>query len=795
MSGQSKSLRKRVLLILCSAWLIFLLVYIYGFMQSLERNQLRVALNDFEAKLIPLLSDLNRSELVASEFFDRYIRQSDRLKGSSDPGAKEALDDIFQKYQEAQIREHKDLQSIETLLATAEVAKGLKHSLDTLNENFQSIKNLSFLLEGERKDLIALVSSDQNLTSELSVANQHKDSLKEGIEGLVSGNRADFKQIRLDLTDADRNQAWLQMALVVILALASIFAVAWILTKVVRNLHQATRATEAFAQGNFSQQFDTSGDDESGQLLRSLAEFRDKQLLPLLDERNQALRIKQALDASTVNMMIADAENNIVHMNKSVIRMLKNAEADLKRDLPDFDSATLLGRNMDVFHKKPEHQRSLLAKLTKPYQAEIKVGGRTFRLTASPIISSEQVRIGTSVEWLDRTQEVLIEEQIGNLITQAARGDLSQRIDLEGKNGFVRNLAEGLNELVQIADEVVQDTLKVFSALAKGDLSARIEAEYQGAFGILKRDANQSCAQIAEVMQKIRDTISSLNQGANEIAQGSTDLSQRTEEQASSLEQTASSMEQMTSAVRQSRDNAEEANQLSSQARERAQQGGQVVSRAVVAMEEINHSSKRIADIITVIDEIAFQTNLLALNASVEAARAGEQGRGFAVVAGEVRNLAQRSAAAAKEIKGLIRDSVSKVDTGSQLVNESGQTLALIVEAVEEVGRMINAISQATREQANGIEQVNQAIAQMDQMTQQNAALVEESSAAAENLATQSRDLSKMVAFFRTGQESPMVSRAGGATAKVSLKPVAKQEIKHSQPVLESKPDEDWDEF
>ncbi|MGR6873251.1 methyl-accepting chemotaxis protein [Pseudomonas sp. HK3] len=266
-------------------------------------------------------------------------------------------------------------------------------------------------------------------------------------------------------------------------------------------------------------------------------------------------------------------------------------------------------------------------------------------------------------------------------------------------------------------------------------------------------------------------------------------------------------MEEMTSSVRQTSENASHANNLAANAQDKAQKGGQVVSKAVGAMEEINTSSKKIADIIGVIDEIAFQTNLLALNAAVEAARAGEQGKGFAVVAGEVRNLAQRSAGAAKEIKDLIRDSVEKVDNGTDLVNKSGQTLAEIVEAVEKVNTMIKEISSASEEQASGIEQVNKAISQMDEMTQQNAALVEEASAASETMTEQAKNMLDLVGFFKVASgsdvQSPMAMHQssghhGGGQSSIN-KPRASTAQTHkpstaSRPVVKDD-DDDWQEF
>lgn len=347
-----------------------------------------------------------------------------------------------------------------------------------------------------------------------------------------------------------------------------------------------------------------------------------------------------------------------------------------------------------------------------------------------------------------------MEREIAQLVASAGNGDLDKRVAEDDKEGFFLRLTQGLNSLVKIVDEAVADTGNMLDALATGDLSKRIEKEYKGSYEKLKRDANTTADKLTEVIHRISSSATLVASGAEEISQGNADLSQRTEEQASSLEETASSMEEMTSTVRQNADNAKVANDLAEETCDKAIQGGEVVNKAVTSMSAINESSKKIADIIGVIDEIAFQTNLLALNAAVEAARAGEQGRGFAVVAGEVRNLAQRSAGAAKEIKELIRDSVGKVADGSQLVNESGATLKEIVVSVKKVTQMIADITAASEEQSAGIEQVNKAISQMDEMTQQNAALVEEASAAGESMADQANEMRRLLNFFSLEKQS-----------------------------------------
>lgn len=289
-------------------------------------------------------------------------------------------------------------------------------------------------------------------------------------------------------------------------------------------------------------------------------------------------------------------------------------------------------------------------------------------------------------------------------------------------------------------------------ALAHGDLTHLIQGTYTGELEQFKDSINMALTNLTQTMSMVRIAVEAVTSASEQITKGNEDLSQRTSEQASALEETAASMEEMTSTVKQNADNAKQADQLAIAARETADKGGAVTQRAVEAMGEINKSSKKIADIITVIDEIAFQTNLLALNAAVEAARAGEHGRGFAVVAAEVRNLAQRSATAAKEIKGLINESIQRVSDGSELVNQSGKTLDEIVSSVKRVSDIIAEISAASQEQANGLDEVNKAIMSMDESTQQNAALVEETTSAAQSMKGQARDLMEQVETFKFAQ-------------------------------------------
>ncbi|WP_020564589.1 methyl-accepting chemotaxis protein [Methylosarcina fibrata] len=460
-------------------------------------------------------------------------------------------------------------------------------------------------------------------------------------------------------------------------------------------------------------------------------------------------RIRIALDNVKTNVMIADNERNIIYMNRAVGEMLSRAEADLRKALPHFNASRLLGANMDQFHKNPGHQSRLLANLTGTYRTEIQIGGRTFELIANPVINGENARLGSVVEWKDRTDEVAVEQEIAGIITAASQGDFSKRIDLSGKDGFFRVLAEGMNSLLGTSDEGLNEVVRVLGALARGDLTETIAGHYEGLFGQLKDDSNATVKSLAKMVLDIKTAVDTISTAAQEIAAGNADLSQRTEEQAASLEETAASMEQLASTVKQNADNAQQANRMAAAASEVAVKGGDVVQQVIGTMNAINDSSHKIVDIISVIDGIALQTNILALNAAVEAARAGEQGRGFAVVASEVRNLAQRSAAAAKEIKGLIGDSVEKVEDGGRLVNEAGKTMEEIVTSVRRVTGIMAEIASASAEQSVGIEQVNQALTQMDEVTQQNAALVEQAAAAAASLEDQADMLAGAMGKFR----------------------------------------------
>ena len=477
----------------------------------------------------------------------------------------------------------------------------------------------------------------------------------------------------------------------------------------------------------------------------------------------EATMIKNALESSSNNLMMADKDGVITYMNPAALELMHEASKTFKQFFPHFDADKLIGQSYDVFHKDPSHQRNLLGRLTGKHQTEIGVGDMFFRLTANPIFDDDGERLGTVIEWVDQTQEKRVENQISEALKLAVDGDVTYRLDTSIAKGSAVETMNSINQLLDIMNDILVN---------------------------------------------VREAGETINTAAHEISSGNNDLSSRTEQQASNLEETASSMEQLASTVKQNAENARQANQMAEAASQVAIRGGEVVGNVVTTMSAINESAHKIEDIISVIDGIAFQTNILALNAAVEAARAGEQGRGFAVVAGEVRNLAQRSASAAKEIKELITDSVNKTADGTKLVETAGETMHEVVTSVQRVTDIMSEITAASAEQSSGINQVNDAVNHMDEVTQQNAALVEEAAAAAESLVEQASNLMDTVNRFKlrgtaSSSKSAAIRPASSSRPSASA-PATKPKHEAKTPTASYQPprpaktgtdDQDWEEF
>lgn len=485
--------------------------------------------------------------------------------------------------------------------------------------------------------------------------------------------------------------------------------------------------------------------EEASKAAELRAQEADESATRATEAAQEANRVRQALDVADTAVLMSDADNKIIYTNQAMARIFHS----IAEHVPALSPESITGTDISVF--SDNNSGALLSKVIQNSRSTLFTIARfTFSVSATPIIDGKD-KVGTVIEWKDRTEEVDIEKEIDNVINEVASGNFSVTLPTENKEGFFLSLAQGLNTLTGTTKTVITEAASVVQAIADGDLTNKISADYTGTFAVLTNSINQTTDKLVDVISQINEAADQVSAGAREIETGICDLSDRTEQQAASLEETASSMNEMTTSVIANASKTDQANQMSEDAEKRATEGGEVVKKAIGAMQSINSSSKQIADIIGVIDEIAFQTNLLALNAAVEAARAGDQGRGFAVVASEVRTLAQRSSAAAQEIKDLINDSVEKVRIGTELVNHSGESLGELVESVEQVSRIISELSQASTQQDTRIRQVNSAIIHMDEMTQQNSALAEEATASIENVASQAYTMAKSVGFFTTG--------------------------------------------
>ncbi|MFP3547310.1 methyl-accepting chemotaxis protein [Rhizobium sp. SIMBA_035] len=538
-----------------------------------------------------------------------------------------------------------------------------------------------------------------------------------------------------------------------------------------------------------------------------------------------------SLKSITANIMIADANLNIRYMNDAVTALLKEAETDLKKELPGFDFSKLVGSNIDIFHKNPAHQRNMLAALKTQHRATIWVGHRAFDLIVTPLLDGSKTTAFV-VEWanakerlqnLDFQGQMVAISRVQGTIEFTTDGEIitandnflnaidyrldeikgrhhSMLVDADyakspayrefwdalrrgeyqaaeftryGKNGKLVVINASYNpildakgkvtKVVKFATDVtarVQAVNSIGAALKKlanGDLSFNIDQPFAPDFEDLRRTMNEALSQMRNTLGAVAHSTDQIDTGTREISQSAEDLSKRTEQQAASLEQTAAALDEITVNVTNAAKRADEARHAAATASDNAERSGKVVADAVGAMSRIENSSNQISNIIGVIDEIAFQTNLLALNAGVEAARAGEAGKGFAVVAQEVRELAQRSAQAAKEIKDLIRKSTEEVSKGVKLVSETGEALRTIQENIVAVNDHMEAITSSAKEQAAGLSEVNSAVNQMDQVTQQNAAMVEETNAASATLAEETARLRQQIEGFQLG------SMPGGA--------------------------------
>lgn len=450
------------------------------------------------------------------------------------------------------------------------------------------------------------------------------------------------------------------------------------------------------------------------------------------------LRIRNALDKCSTNVMIADANNVIIYMNETVTAMFQRNEVELRKVMPHFDARSLIGASIDRFHKNPGQQRSMLATLKNVHRTQIQVGTLYFGLAANPIVDAQGQRVGTVVEWADRTAEVNVEKEVASIVQAAADGNFSQRLRMDDKIGFFATLSAGMNQLMQTCEQGLNDVSALLAAFAQGDLTQRITREYSGLFGMVKDNANSTAENLTQVMGEVRAAADALTGAASQVSATAQSLSQAASEQAASVEQTSASIDAMSESITHNSDNAKGTDGMAAKASKEATEGGDAVGQTVLAM-------KQIATKIGIINDIAYQTNLLALNAAIEAARAGEHGKGFAVVAAEVRKLAERSQEAAKEIGDLAQTSVSTAERAGKLLDE-------IVPSIQKTSKLVQEIATASAEQSESVVQISGAMGQLSKATQQNAAASEELAATSEELSGQAEQLQQSVAFFNIRQ-------------------------------------------
>ncbi|MGZ5049686.1 MAG: methyl-accepting chemotaxis protein [Methylobacter sp.] len=589
------------------------------------------------------------------------------------------------------------------------LSQELQNSL--LDRSYLAAKD--FYQEAEQNFLPLVQSDDHSNARTVSLQKmrrayeRHRAAIDDTVKITTALNNSDEAEVQ---TTIRSYEIFLTAVFIFSIALAVILTV-WISRIILRSLQTARQIAGSIAEGDLSSDIDTSQPDEIGDLFRSMQTMQN-----------------------AINAFVADLN----------FMAQQHAQGWVKEQL-----------NVEKF---PGTYGKMAEEVNELIQSRIAINRKLITIVsqyAKGDFSADMDQLpgetATITRIMDETKKTFLDvnNEIKMLAEAGAKGDFSKRSDAGRFEFMFKEILTNFNQLFETCDAGFNDVLHIANAVAQGDLTQTIARNYPGAFGEVIAGMNRIVENLKHLVGDIKYSADTINAAAQEIAAGNNNLSHRTEVQASSLEETAASMGQLTATVQNNATNAREANQLAVDASGIASKGVEVVDQVVATMSEINESSHKIGDIISVIDDIAFQTNLLALNAAVEAARAGEQGRGFAVVATEVRNLAQRAATAADEIKNLINDSVSKVAGGSKLVLQAGQTMEEIVVSINSVNRIIAEITSASAEQSAGIEQINLAIGQMDDVTQQNAALVEQAAASAESLEDQTQSLSDAVNNFK----------------------------------------------
>jgi len=488
------------------------------------------------------------------------------------------------------------------------------------------------------------------------------------------------------------------------------------------------------------------------------------------EERTAAvnLRIKNALDNCSIGIMVTDSEHNIVYANSSVIERLKRTLGLPGAASQAFSETGLIGTSLQTLLGADAAGQAGTKGVGRRRRVEL--GGRIFHVTKDPVLDAGGDVVGSVLEWNERTEEEALEEQVARIVEAASNGDFQQRVSFEigsrhaaGEHDFIPRLVASINRLLETSDTGLNDVGRVLQGLAQGNLTERITGQYAGTLASLKDNSNLTVSRIHEMVGAIKSTAATIESAVRELSNSGRELSAHAGTQATRLSEASAAMQALSRIVRENADDAQKSAHFVSDGASVASRGGEVMGQAVSTMGEISEASQKIAQIIGVVDEIAFQTNLLALNAAVEAARAGEQGRGFAVVASEVRSLAGRSAAAAREIKTLITHSADRVATGLTLVGAAGKIMNEVVSAVQQATHLIGRISAACQTQSAEIDKVGRAINEVDEATQRNTQLIETAAFSADSLRDQAASLVSTVNVFKLGSAAPLAAQESAA--------------------------------
>jgi methyl-accepting chemotaxis protein len=460
--------------------------------------------------------------------------------------------------------------------------------------------------------------------------------------------------------------------------------------------------------------------------------------------------------------MVADADFNIISLNTSLVEMFKRNEGLLKSVLPHFNIDTLVGSNIDIFHKDPSHQRHLLSQLTNPWHGRLTLaeGALSIELTVVPVMRNG-VKQGYVAEWRDVTAQCAIQRDLAQVITDASTGILSNRINTQGQEGFYLQVGNSINNLLEGLHKFMSKTIFNIGEMAFNRFHGKLDGNYQGSYRMTQNAVNVALRGLNEMVGQVQFSANGVNKAIRQLSAGVNDFSGQVQIQAAAIEQTSAAAHQMLTSVQQNMATISQANEIASSVTGQVSAGAKVMQQALIAMQAVETSGQKIGDIVGLIDNIAFQTNLLALNAAVEAARAGEHGRGFAVVASEVRALAGKSAEAAKDIKTLIDTSVQQIGEGTCKAREAGDALQQISTSVNHVSSIIAQVTDTSKEQESAIQEVSKAMSVMDGVAQQSAALVEETAASAEQVSKNMNELNALVAQFQLSPSALQIAKSG----------------------------------